>query len=103
MYYCILHKFGPEWDGQDLVFIKSKALFDTIVKATSDIYWDDFSEELKQEILEKHRQLDYEAPYDVGPVGEDTDLNAAIEYLKESPKFPITVLDVTELYSDWNW
>ena len=103
MYYSILVRWGSEWDGQSVIYTKSKALFDALNTANDDIYYDNgFSEELKQEILDKHNAIEWTGqPEDIE---EDMGLCQAIEYLEtHSVEYPITILDHTEFTPYWNY
>lgn len=103
MYYSILVRWGPEWDGQSVIYTESKALFDALDTANDDIYYNSgFSEELKQEILDKHNAIKWSGePKDIE---EDMGLCDAIEYLQvHSVKYPITILDHTDFTPYWNY
>jgi len=104
MYYSILVRWGSEWDGQSVIYTKSKALFEALRTADDDIYYDeDFSDELKQEILDKHNFIEWTGqPEDLD---KEMGLCQAIEYLAESScvKYPITILDHAEFTPYWNY
>ena len=86
MYYVILHKYDYDWKAQDLVFTKSKALFDA-VKLES------FTPELVEDLKAKNIELQ-DGPYEI-----PTRLTEAIEWLQDyRPALPSTILDYTEFY-----
>jgi len=102
MYYSILCRFGPEWDGQRVVYTKSKALFDAFGQGKQT--YSDFSEELKEDLRVAHSCLDWQLPYSPEPIDETMSLGDALEYLETFVhKYPITVLDHTESNSYFNW
>jgi hypothetical protein len=104
MYYSILIRWGPEWDGQRVSYTKSKALFELMRDTRENKYFSDFSLELQTELKEKWVAFDWESPYPADGELEDIDILQAIEWLEESsPKFPITLLDSTEFTPTWNW
>jgi hypothetical protein len=85
MYYVILHKYDYDWKAQDLVFTKSKALFDA-VKLES------ITPELVEDLNAWNtlQEEQYELP---------TNLIEAIEWLQDyRPTLPLTILDYTEFY-----
>lgn len=99
--YSILGRWGTEWDGQSIVYTKSKALFEQLQKDYyKNVYFDDFSDELKSDIREAYDKLDLD--YDLDPI-EDIDLTNAIEFLEVSHNYPMVVLDHTEFTPSWNW
>lgn len=102
--YAILVKSGPEWDGQRIVYTKSKALFDQISIADyKNVYFQGFSAELKLEIL---RVLDdYKAKYPDCEVEnlEDIDIWGGIDYLEYTLNGPVILAGDTEFYPSWNW
>lgn len=104
MYYSILCRFGPEWDGQRVIYTKSKALFEAFDQG-NQIYFDNgFSEELKNDLKAAHSRLDWQLPYSPGPLDETMSLRDALEYLEEYVStYPITVLGHAESNSFCNW
>lgn len=100
--YSILVRWGPEWDGQSVTYTESKALFELLERASKNIYFSDFSEKLQQELISKHSELDWDAPYDPGAL-EDIDIARAIEYLEYTGLYPVLVIDHTEFTLNWNW
>jgi len=85
MYYIILHKYGYERTAQDLVFTKSKALFDAVKLYST-------TPELIEDLKEWNALQD--EPYEL-----PTNLTEAIEWLQEfNPPMPATILDYTEFY-----
>lgn len=105
MYYSILVRWGSEWDGQSVIYTKSKALFDALRTANDDIYYNNgFSEELKQEIRDAHANIDWGMSHSPEPIDEDMGLCQAIEYLETSNvKYPITILDHDDFTPYWNY
>lgn len=102
--YAVLVKSGPEWDGQRIVYTKSKALFDQISGVQwKNVYFNDFSEELKLEITRiwDQNKIDYPdcEPEDL----QDIDIWGAIEYLECTLNGPVILADDTEFYPSWNW
>lgn len=95
-------KWGSGWDDQSVSYTKSKALFDAM-RLGDNIYWSDFSEELKQDVTKAHNEMDWKMPYAPEPLNEDMDIMEALEYLESNVVYPITVLDHTEFYPSWNW
>lgn len=104
MYYSILCRFGPEWDGQRVIYTKSKALFEAFDQG-KQIYFDNgFSEELKNDLKAAHSRLDWWLPYNPGPLDETMSLSDALEYLETFVhEYPITILGHTESNSYWNY
>lgn len=103
--YSILVRWGPEWDGQSVIYTESLALFELLRdNCGSNKYYEDFSEELKAEIKEKYDAFDWDCPYGAPQPLEDTDIIEAIEWLEYRPKsYPLTVIDHTEFTPSWNW
>ena len=104
MYYSILVRWGPEWDGQSVFYTESKELFELLKNnAGSNQYFSEFSDSLQKELEKKYAEFDYASPYSPEPL-EDIDICQAIEYLEAySHKYPLTVLDYTEFTPSWNW
>lgn len=104
MYYSILVRWGPEWDGQSVIHTKSKSLFDALSEGEDVRYNEGFSAELKQDIIDAHNSIDWAMPYSPEPIDEEMGLTEAIEYLQlYSMKYPITILDHTEFTPYWNY
>lgn len=103
--YSVLVRYGYEWDGQDVFYTKSKALFDTLKTTNKALYYDGgFSDELKQDIINAHNTMDWEMPHAPEPLDESMGLSEAMEYLQEyNISYPIIVLDHTEYTPSWNW
>lgn len=104
MYYSILVRWGPEWDGQSVRYVKSKALFELLRDSVDNKYFPDFSAELQEELKEKWVAFDWESPYPPEGELEDIDILQALEWLEEAYlRFPLTILDSTEFTPSWNW
>lgn len=107
--YLVLHRTGPEWDGQRIYKTKSKALFDFIDNYDFDrnnVYFYEFSEELKQDVLEaikihNEKYPDNAAEFD----GEPIEIWDAMEWLElpYSNKEELILAGDTELTCSWNW
>lgn len=107
-YYIALVRWGPEWDGQSIYKTKSKALFDQIKKADDEVYFPDFSDELKADLRAKYNEQNEKYPeLTPEPLNEEMSLNEAMEWLdcygEDYNKFPILVGGMTELTCHWNW
>lgn len=105
--YSVLMRHDPEWDGQNVIYIKSKALFDLLQSnefSGDNVYFDDFSEELKRELTVAYEALNQEIDYPLDPIG-DMDIGAAIELLEYTAlnQFPMVLLGHTECTMSWNW
>lgn len=104
MYYSILVRWGPEWDGQSIRYTKSEALFKLLRDSDGNKYFPDFSPELQTELKEKWVAFDWESPYPAEGELEDIDILQALEWLEEAcPRFPLTILDSTEFTPYWNY
>lgn len=103
--YAILVKSGPEWDGQRIVYTKSKALFDQISEVQyKTIYFNDFSVELKIEVMRALEKLKAEYPECEIEDLQDIDIHVALtEYLECFLERPVILAGDTEFYPRWNW
>jgi len=104
MVYSILVRWGPEWDGQSVIYTESKELFELLKDNTgNNQYFTEFSDKLQEELEKKYSEFDYASPYSPEPI-EDIDICQAIEYLEcYTPQYPLTVLAHTEFTPSWNW
>lgn len=103
--YSILVRWGPEWDGQSVVYTESLALFELLVNSNclGNKYYPDFSDKLKAEIKAKYDAFDWTASYEPEPL-EGLSILDAIEWLEYLPKaYPLLVIDHTEFTPSWNW
>ena len=101
--YIILVRWGPEWDGQSIYYTYSKALFEYIKSADlyRKTYFNDFSEELKADIITAKDIFSKEYPQTT--LEDNEDIGSAMEWLEAQPKFPIIVAGETSLTCRWNW
>lgn len=103
--YSILVRWGPEWDGQSVVYTQSRALFELLQDADAGVnkYFDDFSDELKAEIKAKYNSFDWAVDYAPDPL-EEIDITQAIEWLEfYTNTYPLVVLGHIEFNTSWNW
>jgi hypothetical protein len=103
--YAILVKSGPEWDGQRIVYTKSKAVFEQISTLDGeDLYFDDFSEELKFEVMQVLNEYKLEYPETELDDLEGIDISSALlEYLEYTLDGPVILAGDTEFYPSWSW
>lgn len=103
--YAVLVKSGPEWDGQRIVYTKSKALFDQIsTVGYENVYFQGFSSELKLEVMKVMDEYKAEYPDYEAENLEDIDIHGAlVEYLEYMLKEPVILAGDTEFYPSWNW
>lgn len=101
--YCALVRWGTEWDGQSIYYTHSKALFEEIKLVDDrqkDVYFGDFSEELKEELrafIQHNPNLDLEDT-------KGLSITEAMDWLQViNPKFPVILAGETELNCSWNW
>lgn len=102
--YSVLVRWGPEWDGQSVIYTQSLPLFELLRDNCGDNkYFNDFSDKLKAEIKTKYDAFDWAVDY-APDLLEDTDITQAIEWLEYYPKnYPLVVIDHTEFTPSWNW
>lgn len=105
--YCALVRWGPEWDGQSIYYTHSKALFEEmklIDDRQKDVYFDNFSEELKTQLRAVRAAFTKQHPdVDLGD-DEDMSISEAMEWLEVvTPAFPVILAGETELNCSWNW
>jgi hypothetical protein len=107
--YCVLVRWGTEWDGQSIYYTNSKALFDQILLVnhtygSEGIGFDSFSKELKENIIAVRKAFKWENPEVELENDEDISLTEAMEWLECcSPSFPVILAGETELTCSWNW
>lgn len=102
--YAVLVKSGPEWDGQRIVYTKSKALFDQISGVQHEnVYFQGFSAELKLEIMRIWEQNKIDYPDYESEDLQDIDIWGAIEYLEYTLNGPVILAADTDFYPSWNW
>lgn len=102
--YAVLVKSGPEWDGQRIVYTKSRALFDQISGVQyKNVHFNDFSVELKLEVMSVLDQNKIDYPEYESEDLQDIDICGAIEYLEYNLEGPVILAAETEFYPSWNW
>lgn len=100
--YSVLARWDHEW--QSIYYTDSKALFEQIERTDSEVFFEDFSDELKQQL--RTVRAAFELQHSQHPLDPEEDMSIveAMEWLEVvSPKFPIIVAGETELTCSWNW
>ena len=103
--YSVLVRWGHEWDSQSIYYTDSKALFEQLKITDDEVYFPDFSEELKSQLrITREAFIKQNPNVDLLDPEEDMSISEALEWLEVvSPEFPIIVAGETELTCSWNW
>lgn len=101
--YAVLARWNSEWDCQSIYYTNSKALFEQIEKTHTQVFFNDFSEELKSQLRATRDAFYKSHPQEPLDDEEDMSISEAMEWLEVVPKFPVIVAGETELTCSWNW
>lgn len=105
--YAILVRWGPEWDGQSIYYTHSEAMFEEmklIDDRQKDICFDNFSEELKEQLRAVRDAFTKQHPDVALDDEEEMTISEAMEWLEVvTPSFPVILAGETELTCSWNW
>lgn len=100
--YSILVRWGPEWDGQSVIYTKSEELFKLLRDSYDNDKFPDFSNRLQAELSDLYSNSfewqDYDPTY-----LSSIDTLEAIEWLQCTPEAPFIVLGHTEYTCSINW
>lgn len=104
--YIALVRWGPEWDGQSIYKTKSKALFDQM--CDGEVYFSEFSEELKSELRARYAQQVIDYPESASePLDEEMSIAEAMDWLDcyglDYNKSSFILGGETELTFSGNW